>query len=163
MNRRYSKEQYLELALKIRKELPDTAITTDIIVGFPGETPEDVDETIDVIKKVRFDGAFTFIYSKRAGTPAASMEQVDPELVKKEFNRVLEAVNKESKEMAALNTGKTEDVLVDDINEQDERLLTGRMSNNMTVHFPGERSLIGKIVNVRLDECKGFYYVGSMV
>ena len=163
MNRRYSKEQYLELALKIRKELPDTAITTDIIVGFPGETPEDVDETIDVIKKVRFDGAFTFIYSKRAGTPAASMEQVDPELVKKEFNRVLEAVNKESKERAALNTGKTEHVLVDDINEQDERLLTGRMSNNMTVHFPGERSLIGKIVNVRLDECKGFYYVGSMV
>ena len=96
MNRRYTKEKYLELALKIREEIPDIAITTDIIVGFPGETSKDVDETIDVIRKVKFDGAFTFIYSKRTGTPAAAMEnQVDEEFVKKEFNRVLETVQEE--------------------------------------------------------------------
>lgn len=163
MNRRYTKEQYLELALKIRRELPDTAITTDIIVGFPGETTQDVDETIDVIRKVRFDGAFTFIYSPRRGTPAAKMEQVDPKWVKKEFDRVLTAVNEESKAMAELRTGYTGEVLVDDVNEQDDRLLTGRLSNNMTVHFPGNRDLIGQIVKIRLDECKGFYYNGIIV
>ena len=89
MNRRYTKEQYLELAEKIRKEIPDMAITTDIIVGFPGETKEDVDETIDVIRRVKYDNAFTFIYSKRTGTPAAAMEQVPEELVKEQFDRVL--------------------------------------------------------------------------
>ena len=163
MNRRYTKEQYLELAFKIRRELPDTAITTDIIVGFPGESKEDVDDTIDVIRKVRFDGAFTFIYSPRKGTAAAKMEQADPMWVKKEFSRVLDAVNEESKAMAMLHTGNIEDVLVDDVNEQDDKLLTGRLSNNMTVHFPGDKSLIGNIVNVRLDECKGFYYNGSLI
>lgn len=163
MNRRYTKEQYLELALKIRKELPDTAITTDIIVGFPGETTEDVDETIDVIRKVGFEGAFTFIYSPRRGTIASKLKQVDPEWVKKEFARVLDTVNEEAKLRALLHTGNIEEVLVDDVNEQDERLVTGRLSNNMTVHFPGDKSLIGKIVWVKLIECKGFYYNGSMI
>lgn len=164
MNRRYTKEQYLKLAKKIRKELPDTAITTDIIVGFPGEKTEDVDETIDVIRKVKFDGAFTFIYSPRRGTPAAKLpDRPLPEWIKREFDRVLFAVNEESKAMAALHTGETGEVLVDDINEQDERLLTGRLSNNMLVHFPGDKSLIGSIVKVRLDECRGFYYNGSLI
>ena len=90
MNRRYTKEQYLALAEKIRKEIPDIAITTDIIVGFPGETMEDIEETIDVVNKVQYDNAFTFIYSKRTGTPAASMpNQVPSDIVKEGFDRLL--------------------------------------------------------------------------
>ena len=101
MNRRYTKEQYLELAEKIRKEIPDMAITTDIIVGFPGETKEDVDETIDVIRRVKYDNAFTFIYSKRTGTPAAAMEQVPEELVKEQFDRVLKTVQETAREQVS--------------------------------------------------------------
>ncbi|MCR4704800.1 MAG: tRNA (N6-isopentenyl adenosine(37)-C2)-methylthiotransferase MiaB [Lachnospiraceae bacterium] len=164
MNRRYTKEDYLALADKIRKEIPDIAITTDIIIGFPGETKEDVDETIDVIKHVSFDNAFTFIYSKRTGTPAAAMEnQVPEEIVKEGFDRVLKVVQETAKKQALLLQGRIESVLVEEPNEHDPSLLTGRMSNNMLVHFPGDTSLIGSIVNVSLDECHGFYYFGKRV
>ena len=163
MNRRYTKEQYLELAEKIRKEIPDMAITTDIIVGFPGETKEDVDETIDVIRRVKYDNAFTFIYSKRTGTPAAAMEQVPEELVKEQFDRVLKTVQETAREQVSRYQGQICDVLVEEINENDSSLVTGRMSNNTLVHFPGDASLVGKLVNVSLDECHGFYYMGHMV
>lgn len=163
MNRRYDKDKYVNLALKIRKEIPDIAITTDIIVGFPTETAKDVDDTIDVIETVKFDGAFTFIYSKRNGTPAAIMDnQVPEEEAKKQFDRVLAAVQKVSIEQAMHNEGKVMDVLVEEINHQDDNLVTGRLSNNLTVHFPGDKSLIGEIVKVKLSECKGFYYIGEM-
>ncbi len=164
MNRRYTKEQYLELAGKIRRELPDVAITTDIIVGFPGETAEDVDETIDVIRKVQYDNAFTFIYSKRTGTPAATMEnQVPEELVKEGFDRVLKTVQDTAKIRAARLQGKVMDALVEEVNENDPSYVTGRLSDNMLVHFPGTADLIGQIVPVSLDECRGFYYFGKMV
>ena len=163
MNRRYTKEQYLELAEKIRREIPDMAITTDIIVGFPGETKEDVDETIDVIRRVKYDNAFTFIYSKRTGTPAAAMEQVSEEQVKEQFDRVLKTVQETSREQVSRYQGQICDVLVEEINENDSSLVTGRMSNNTLVHFPGDASLVGKLVNVSLDECHGFYYMGHMV
>ena len=164
MNRRYTKEQYLALAEKIRKEIPDISLTTDIIVGFPGETPEDVEETIDVIKKVRYDNAFTFIYSKRTGTPAAAMEnQVPEEEVKVNFDKVLKTVQNMAKEQVGRFQGLVMDALVEEINEQEEGLVTGRLSNNTIVHFPGDESLVGKIVNVKLEECHGFYYIGKMV
>ena len=163
MNRRYTKEQYLALAEKIRREIPDMAITTDIIVGFPGETRADVDETIDVINKVQYDNAFTFIYSKRTGTPAAAMEQVPEEEVKENFARVLETVQQTAKKRAALLQGQTHSALVEDVNDQDPELLTGRLSNNMIVHFKGEKDLIGQIVPVCLKECHGFYYLGERV
>ena len=163
MNRRYTKEQYLELAEKIRREIPDMAITTDIIVGFPGETKEDVDETIDVIRRVKYDNAFTFIYSKRTGTPAAAMEQVSEEQVKEQFDRVLKTVQETAREQVSRYQGQIADVLVEEINENDNSLVTGRMSNNTLVHFPGDASLVGKLVNVSLDECHGFYYMGHMV
>ena len=164
MNRRYTKEGYLALADKLRKEIPDLAITTDIIVGFPGEEPEDVDETIDVVKKVQFDNAFTFIYSKRSGTPAAAMENQVPEAVVKEgFDRLLAVVQETARARAALLAGQTAEVLVEEKNAHDDRLMTGRMSNNMLVHFPGDDSLIGTYVKVSLDECKGFYYMGTML
>lgn len=164
MNRRYTKEQYLTLAEKIRREIPDISITTDIIVGFPGETPEDVDETIDVVKKVKYDNAFTFIYSKRTGTPAAAMEnQVPEEVVKEGFDRLLKVVQDTARERVALLKGQTLDALVEEINEQDSTLLTGRLSNNTIVHFKGKKELIGKIVPVYLKECHGFYYSGELM
>ena len=164
MNRRYTKEQYLLLTEKIRKEIPDISITTDIIVGFPGETYEDVLETIDVIKKVQYDNAFTFQYSKRTGTPAAAMDnQVDKETVTKHFDEVLAVVQDTAKERAKLLKGLTMDALVEEINEHEEGLVTGRLSNNMIVHFKGTGELIGKIVPVLLKECRGFYYLGEML
>ena len=164
MNRRYTKEQYVELAEKIRREIPDISLTTDIIVGFPGETAEDVEETIDVIKRVKYDNAFTFIYSKRTGTPAATMEnQVPEEEVKVNFDKVLKTVQDMAREQVGRFQGQIMDALVEELNTQEEGLVTGRLSNNTIVHFPGDASLIGKIVNVRLDECHGFYYMGKMV
>ena len=163
MNRQYTKEQYLALAEKIRKEIPDISITTDIIVGFPGEEPCDVDETIDVVKRVKYDNAFTFIYSKRTGTPAAAMEnQVSEEVVKEGFDRLLKVVQDTARERVGRLQGQALDALVEEINEQDERLLTGRLSNNTIVHFEGDKSLIGKIVPVYLKECHGFYYLGEL-
>ena len=163
MNRRYTKEQYLALAEKIRREIPDMALTTDIMVGFPRETPEDVDETIDVIQKVQYDNAFTFIYSQRTGTPAATMEQVPKVEVKQNFDRVLKAVQEMAKERVARYQGQIMDALVEEVNENDPKLVTGRLSNNTLVHFPGDASLIGQIVDVSLDECHGFYYMGHRV
>ncbi len=164
MNRRYTKEQYLTLVDKIRAAVPDISLTTDIIVGFPGETEEDFQETLDVVRKVRYDSAFTFIYSKRSGTPAAVMEdQVPEEVVKDRFNRLLSEVQVISAEMCAVHEGTVQTVLVESRNDHDEHLMTGRLSNNLLVHFPGDESLIGKLVEVRLDECRGFYYIGEML
>lgn len=164
MNRNYTKEQYLSLVEKIKTAIPDIAITTDIIVGFPGETKEDVEETIDVVKKAAYDNAFTFIYSKRTGTKAASMEsQVPEEVVKANFDRLLKVVQDTAKERALLLQGKVMEALVEEVNEQDSTLVTGRLSNNMLVHFPGDASYIGKLFNVSLDECHGFYYTGHVI
>ena len=162
MNRHYDKEQYLTLVEKIRAAMPDIALTTDIIVGFPGETEEDFEETMDVVRKVRYDSAFTFIYSKRTGTPAAKMEdQVPEDVVKVRFDRLLKEVQEIAAEKSAVLTGQIQDVLVESVNHQDDILLTGRLGNNSVVHFPGSRELIGQIIPVRLDVCKGFYYIGS--
>ncbi len=164
MNRRYTKEQYLELVDRIRAAVPDISLTTDIIVGFPGETEEDFQETLDVVRKVRYDSAFTFIYSKRSGTPAAIMEdQVPPEVVKDRFDRLLQLVQEISRQMSSRFTGTVQEVLTEDVNGQDPSLVTGRMSNNLLVHFPGDASMIGSYRKVRLDECKGFYYMGTLV
>ena len=163
MNRHYTKEQYLELVKKIRAAVPDIALTTDIIVGFPGETEEDFLETMEVVKEVQYDSAFTFIYSKRTGTPAATKEdQVSPEVVKDRFDRLLHVVQKIGSQKAGALQGTVQKVLIEEINAQDEHLVTGRLSNNSVVHVPGGADLIGKIVNVFLDECKGFYYLGTL-
>ena len=164
MNRKYTKEQYLDLADRIRKAVPDIALTTDIIVGFPGETEEDFRETLDVVRRVRYDSAFTFIYSKRTGTPAAAMEdQIPEDVVKDRFDRLLKEVQTISKEMAERFNGSCQKVLVEEKNSQMEGYVTGRLSNNHVVHFRGPESLIGQIVEVRLDECRGFYYMGSLI
>ena len=161
MNRRYTKEQYLELAERIRREIPDIAITTDIIVGFPGETAEDLEETLDVVRRVKYDNAFTFIYSKRTGTPAAAMpDQVPPEQVKEGFDRLLKLVQETAREQVAKYQGQVMEALIEEVNESDASLVTGRLSNNTIVHLPGDASMIGQILPVSLDECHGFYYTG---
>ena len=164
MNRHYDKEQYLEIVRKLREAIPDIALTTDIIVGFPGETEEDFMETLDVVKKVQYDSAFTFIYSKRTGTPAAAMEnQCDPAEVKEHFDMLLKEVQQISTKKAMELEGKVVEVLAEEPNEQDASLITGRLANNAVVHFPGDENMIGKLYMVRLNECKGFYYLGEVV
>ncbi len=164
MNRRYTKEDYLALVDKIKTVIPDISLTTDIIVGFPTETEEDFKDTLDVVRKVRFDSAFTFIYSKRTGTPAADMEfQATEEEIKDRFDCLLKEVQEIAKETCGRDQGKIMEVLVEGLDEQDENLLTGRLSNNLLVHFPGDPSLIGTFQNVKLTEAKGFYYIGTLI
>ena len=164
MGRRYTREQYLELFHMIKEVMPDCSITTDIIVGFPGETDEDFEETLDVVRKARYDSAFTFIYSKRSGTPAATMpDQVPEDVVKERFDRLLNLVNEISREKTKHLEGTVQSVLVEELNKKIPGYVTGRLSNNSVVHFEGCKELIGKIVDVNLKEAKGFYYMGEMV
>lgn len=163
MNRHYDKEQYLTIVKKLREAIPDIALTTDIIVGFPGETEEDFQETLEVVKQVEYDSAFTFIYSKRTGTPAAAMEdQCDPAEVKRHFDLLLKEVQQISAKKAMALEGKVMEVLAEEQNTQDASLITGRLSNNSVVHFPGTPDMIGKLFMVKLTECKGFYYLGEI-
>jgi len=164
MNRHYTKEGYLALVDKIRSRIPDISITTDIIVGFPGETNEDFEDTMDVVNKAAYESAFTFIYSKRTGTPAASMpDQVDPEVIKVRFDRLLKRVQEIAAEKTMLHVGKEMTALIEEPDDHLDGYVTGRLSNNMVVHVPGDEKLIGRVVNVRLNEAKGFYYIGEII
>ncbi|MCR5515951.1 MAG: tRNA (N6-isopentenyl adenosine(37)-C2)-methylthiotransferase MiaB [Lachnospira sp.] len=164
MNRRYTKEEYLSLIDRIRAKLPNVSFTTDIIVGFPGETEEDFLETLDVVRKANYDSAYTFIYSKRTGTPAAKFEEQVPEdVVKDRFNRLLEVVDEVCHKNSKRFEGQTARVLVEGLDDHEEGMVTGRMTNNILVHFKGDASLIGSLVDVKLVECKGFYYMGELV
>ena len=164
MNRHYTSAEYKEKVEILRKYFDYPAITTDVITGFPGETEEDFEDTMDVVEQVKYDSAFTFIYSKRTGTPAAAMEdQVPEEVVKARFDRLLKRVQEISAEKTQAGAGAVEDVLVEDVNKQEEGYVTGRTAKNYLVHFPGDESMIGKIVPVKLCESKGFYYYGKVV
>lgn len=163
MNRRYDKEKYLNLVEKIRKAIPDISLTTDIIVGFPGETEEDFQETLDVVAKCGYDTAFTFLYSKRSDTPAAAMEnQIPQDVAKERFNRLLALVQKEGRTRSSRFEGSVQEVLVEE-ESKEKGIFTGRTEYNLLVHFPGSADLLGKYVKVSLDECHGFYYMGSLV
>ena len=161
MNRRYTREDYLALVGRIREAIPDISLTTDIIVGFPGETEEDFEDTMTLVREAGYDSVFTFIYSKRSGTPAAAMEnQVPEDVVKRRFDRLLALVHETSKERCARFEGMTLPVLVEEKNRA-EGYVTGRLGCNLLVHFPGPEELIGEIVPVLLRECRGFYYMGE--
>ena len=161
MNRHYTREDYLELVRKIRSGIPDISLTTDIIVGFPGETEEDFEETLSLVEAVGYDSAFTFLYSKRSGTPAASWEdQVPDDVAHARFERLLETVRIGAEKACARFEGRVMDVLVEEENKE-PGFVSGRISQNLMVHFRGDPSLIGKMVPVRLTECKGFYYFGE--
>lgn len=164
MNRSYTKEQYLTLVDKIRAAVPDISLTTDIIVGFPGETEEDFEETLDVVRRVRYDSAFTFLYSPRTGTPAAAMENQIPKAVAQpRFDRLLAEVQKIAGELCGKDCGTVQTALVESRDDHLDGYVSGRLSNNLMVHFPGDESLIGTLVPVRLTEAKGFYYMGVPV
>jgi len=176
MNRHYTKEEYLTLVEKIKSAIPEVAITTDIIVGFPGETEDDFNETLEVCKEVSYDSAFTFIYSKRTGTPAARFEdQIPEDIVKERFDRLLKVIAECGSKNASRLVGTVREVLVESIgHSQDEKgeavpvtdngevALTGRLDNNLLVHFKGSHDLVGELVKVKLDECKDFYYLGTL-
>lgn len=163
MNRKYTKESYLELVRKLKDRVPEIALTTDIIVGFPGETDEDNDETIDVCKQVQYDQAFTFIYSIREGTPAAKWEQVPEEVKHKRFNKLLDNLypgfNEKNKQML----GKTIKVLVENVSKNNDEMMTGRSEQNKLVHLRGDKSMIGNFYDVKIVDHTSFTLIGEVV
>jgi len=161
MNRKYTKEHYLDLVEKLKKEIPDVAITTDIIVGFPGETEEDFQETIDIIKKADYDSAYTFLYSMREGTKAALMEDQIPDEVKHErFDRLLDVLYTIVLNKNEQCVGKVYSVLVESLSKTSETFLTGRTEHFRLVHFKGSEDLIGEMVNVKITNVKTFHMEG---
>jgi tRNA-2-methylthio-N6-dimethylallyladenosine synthase len=164
MNRHYSKESYLALVDHIKSAVPDITLSTDIIVGFPGETEEDFEETMDVVRRVRYNSAFTFQYSKRTGTPAAAFEdQVSQETVTERFDRLLALVQQISAEETEKRLGETVPVMIEEVDTKEEGFVTGRTDTNYIVHFRGSADEIGEIVDVTLLESKGFYFMGQRV
>ena len=163
MNRRYSKEDYLRLIEIIRKYMPEAAITTDIIVGFPGETEEDFLETVDLVRQVKFDSAFTFVYSKRAGTPAARMEDpVSLEEKKERLQRLNDALSQISRGINDKLQDTVVEVLVEGPSKTNEAMLSGRTTTNKTVIFAGDPSLVGKFVNVTITEAQTWVLKGTL-
>ena len=161
MNRHYTKESYLDLVSRLRGAIPDLSLSTDLIVGFPGETEEDFQETLDLVRRVEYDSAFTFLYSRRTGTPAAAMEdQVDEKTAHERFDRLLSLVQETGRRRSSRFEGSVQRVLVEDVNRQDSTLVTGRTPHNLVVHFPGDKEMIGTFADVLLTQAHGFYYTG---
>jgi len=164
MNRKYTKEEYLEKVDKVKKAIPGIALTTDIIVGFPGETTEDFEETLDIVRKVRFDQAFTFIYSKREGTPAAKMEdQMTEEEKHKNFNKLIEVQNDISRDINETYRGKICEVLVDGPSKTNEDVLTGRTRTGKIVNFKGDNAEIGDLAYVKITDVHSWSLDGEML
>ncbi|SCW42058.1 tRNA-2-methylthio-N6-dimethylallyladenosine synthase [Paenibacillus tianmuensis] len=164
MSRKYTREHYLELVAKIKKAIPDVVLTTDIIVGFPGETDEQFEETVSLMQEVGYDSAFTFIYSPREGTPAAGMEDNVPYEVKRDrlirLNDVLNVYAKRSNERLK---GQTLEVLVEGESKNNAAVLAGRTRTNKLVHFEGPKELVGRFVQVKITETPTFYIKGELV
>ncbi|MDP4119316.1 MAG: tRNA (N6-isopentenyl adenosine(37)-C2)-methylthiotransferase MiaB [Bacillota bacterium] len=163
MNRKYDKESFLALMEKIKTSIPGVSLTTDIIVGFPGETDEDFEETVEVLEKVRFDSIFSFIYSPREGTPAANMEDnVSKEEKQKHFDRLLEVQNRITHEKALECLGHTFTVLTEGRSKENGEYLTGHTDGFKLVHFKGDDSLIGKMVKVKIVIARTWYLMGEL-
>lgn len=164
MNRKYTREDYLKIISKIKQTDPNIAITTDIIVGFPGETEEDFQETLDLVKECEFDSAYTYLYSVREGTKAAEMEDQVPDDVKHiRFNKLLDILYPIGLKKNQEILGQTLEVLVEDISKNNEEVLSGRSRNSKLVHFKGDKDLIGKIVKVKIENCTTFTLEGTMI
>ena len=164
MNRHYTKAQYLEIVRRLREAVPEIAVTTDIMTGFPGETEEDVEDTLSVIREARFDNAFTFIYSRRVGTPAASYpDQIPEETAKVWFDRIHKTLEDVMNARNTERIGKTLYVRAEEINSHDKSMLTGRSAENLLVHFKGDPSQIGRIIPVEIDEQMTYYLIGHSV
>lgn len=164
MNRKYTKEQYLELVAKIKENIPGIALTTDIIVGFPGETDGDFEETLDVLEKVRYDMAYTFLYSKRTGTPAAkNPNQVPEEIKKQRFENLIEVQNRISKEINDRLLGAEVEVLVEGLSKSSTKTYTGRTRTNKIVNFKGSEELVGKLVKVKIEKTQTWSLAGTLI
>ncbi|MDI9475900.1 MAG: tRNA (N6-isopentenyl adenosine(37)-C2)-methylthiotransferase MiaB [Natronincolaceae bacterium] len=163
MNRKYTKEGYLSLVRKLKDKIPDIRLTTDIIVGFPGETEGDFQDTLDIVEEVRYDSAFTFLYSVRQGTPAAKMKnQIDRETKQNRFDRLLKSVNKISADINRGYLNRVVEVLVEGPSKTDPDRLTGRTRGNKLVNFDGTEDLIGQLVQVQITEAKTFSLKGRI-
>ncbi|WP_353095230.1 tRNA (N6-isopentenyl adenosine(37)-C2)-methylthiotransferase MiaB [Tissierella praeacuta] len=164
MNRHYTKEDYLKIITKLKKAVPNISITTDIIIGFPGETEEDFNDTLKLVKEVRFDSAFTFLYSMREGTKAARMEnQIDDKIKHNRFQRLTDTLNDIGLEINQSLIGETFEVLVEEVSKNNTEVLTGRTRANKLVHFKGGKQLIGSMVNVKIENVKTFTLEGNLV
>lgn len=164
MNRHYTREQYLEIIKKIRNEIPGVSITTDIIVGFPGESEEDFNDTLELVKEVKYDSAFTFIYSRRNYTPADKMtNQIDDSIKHKRFNKLLEVVNNNAISSNLTYEGQTVEVLVEGLSKNNDRILSGRIRNGKLINFIGDKGLIGKLINVKVTKAKAFSLYGEVL
>jgi len=163
MRRTYSRERYLRLVAELRAAIPDLALTTDIIVGFPGETEDDFRETLEVVEEVGYDGAFTFVYSPRAGTEAAAMaEQVPDELKRDRIERLVELVQRVAAERNASRVGMVEEVLVEGPSRNEPELLRGRTRRNTTVNFTGEAAP-GDLVSVEIANATSTTLAGAQL
>ncbi len=163
MNRHYDREQYITLVKKMRKEIPDITITTDIIVGFPQETEDDFRQTLDIVEQCEFDSAFTFIYSPRIGTKAAVMDgQIPEDVTKERFNRLLETLYNGMSENAAVYQDTVQEILVEGYSKSDNSILTGRTMNNKLVNFEGNAKP-GDIVSVKITKAQTFYLSGTQL
>jgi tRNA-2-methylthio-N6-dimethylallyladenosine synthase len=164
MNRHYDKEMYLDLVRRIKSKIPGVAISTDIIIGFPGETEEDFQETLSLVNEVEYDSAFTFIYSKRKGTPAYDMDdQISDEVKHDRFNRLVEAVNACSRKRNLSYLGRTVEVLVEGFSKNNENTVTGRTRSGKLVNLSGGAELIGELVNVKIIKANSFSLVGEEI
>lgn len=164
MNRKYTREDYLKLIEKLRKTVPDITLSTDIIVGFPGETNEDFEETLSIVKEVEYDSAFTFIYSIRKGTPAEKFEdQIEESEKHRRFDLLVNAVNEISEKKDKAYQDRVEKVLVDGVSKNDKSTLTGRTDGFKLVNFAGKKELIGSIVDVKITDAKTFSLFGEVI
>lgn len=164
MNRKYTREDYLKLIEKLRKTVPDITLSTDIIVGFPGESNEDFEETLSIVKEVEYDSAFTFIYSIRKGTPAEKFEdQIEESEKHRRFDLLVNAVNEISEKKNKAYQDRVEKVLVDGVSKNDKSTLTGRTDGFKLVNFAGKKELIGSIVDVKITDAKTFSLFGEVV
>lgn len=164
MNRHYDREYYLGLVNKIKKEIPGVALTTDIIVGFPGETEEDFEDTLSLVKEVEYDSAFTFIYSRRKYTPADMLlDQIPDEVKHNRFNRLVDAVNEICAKKNKEYEGRVVEVLVEGTSKNDENRLAGRTRTGKLVNFHGNKNSIGKIINVRIVKALSFSLNGEEI
>lgn len=164
MNRKYTREDYLKLIEKLRKTVPDITLSTDIIVGFPGETNEDFEETLSIVKEVEYDSAFTFIYSIRKGTPAEKFEdQIEESEKHRRFDLLVDAVNEISEKKNKAYQDRVEKVLVDSVSKNDKSTLTGRTDGFKLVNFAGKKELIGSLVDVKITDAKTFSLFGEVI
>ena len=163
MSRGYTKEEFIALAKKIKERIPDIGLSTDIIVGFPGETDEDFQDTLDVVNEVGFENAYMFSYSKRAGTPAATMEdQVDEDVKTERLQQLIQLQNSRTKKESTRYLNETVKVLVDGPSRKNKEMLSGRTSTHKIVLFKGDKKLIGKFVNIKINETKTWTLYGEI-